>query len=117
VKLLFDENLPPSAARTVATAFPESRHVNQIGLARAQDREIFRYAAENDFTIVTRDRDFRFLSLSRGAPPKVVIVNIDNTAVARVAHLIVDNAPDIRAFIAANEPSLMSIGSSGQPSS
>ena len=69
-QLLFDENLSPRLPALLSDQFPGSRHVRDVGLRGATDQDIWNFAASADFTIVTKDDDFRGLSLLRGAPPK-----------------------------------------------
>ena len=40
MKLLFDENLSPRLPQLVATTFPESQHVRELGLKGRTDEEI-----------------------------------------------------------------------------
>jgi hypothetical protein len=70
LKLLFDENLSSRLVGALADQFPKSSHVNLVGLAGATDLEIWAYAREHDFTVVSKDDDFRSLSFVNGAPPK-----------------------------------------------
>ena len=98
MKLLFDENLPPRAARGVASAFPESIHVNTLKFNRTDDRVLFAYAAEHGYVMVTRDKDFKRLSLELGSPPKVVLVAVGNAQIAQVGPLILAFADEINAL-------------------
>jgi predicted nuclease of predicted toxin-antitoxin system len=66
VKLLFDENLSPSLVDLLAVTFPESRHVRDIGLARADDEAVWSYAKEHGFAIVSKDSDFHQRSFVLG---------------------------------------------------
>jgi predicted nuclease of predicted toxin-antitoxin system len=72
LKLLFDENLSSRLAGALADQFPDSSHVNLVGLASATDQEIWTYARRHGFTVISKDDDFRSLSLVNGAPPKVI---------------------------------------------
>ena len=54
MKLLFDENLSPKLVQLLADDFPESVHVHDIGLSGADDKTIWRYAADNGLLIVAR---------------------------------------------------------------
>jgi predicted nuclease of predicted toxin-antitoxin system len=72
VKLLFDENLSYRLVAQLAPIFPGSQHVDSIGLHSRADVEIWNFARDNGFTIVTKDDDFRQRSFLSGAPPKVV---------------------------------------------
>jgi len=59
VKLLFDQNLSRHLVGKLAVEFPESRHVIEVGLDAATDSEIWSYAGEHGFVIVSKDSDFR----------------------------------------------------------
>jgi len=59
MKLLFDQNLSPRLARSLADIYPESVHVREIGLRDASDDEIWEYAKNNGFAIVSKDSDFQ----------------------------------------------------------
>jgi predicted nuclease of predicted toxin-antitoxin system len=76
--LLFDENLSPRLPALLVDEFPGSRHVRDVGLRGTTDQDIWNFAGAADFTIVTKDDDFRGLSLLRGAPPKVIWLVIGN---------------------------------------
>jgi predicted nuclease of predicted toxin-antitoxin system len=72
VKLLFDENLSPRLVKEIASIWPDSKHVDPLGMRGARDEEIWVFARNNEFTIVSKDDDFRSLALVHGAPPKVI---------------------------------------------
>ena len=52
--------------------YPQSNHVYLLGLDQAPDREIWKFAEQEGFLIVTRDADFSDLCLLFGFPPKVL---------------------------------------------
>ena len=58
VRILIDENLPPSLKIHLADLFPGSVHVRDIGLANSPDSSVWEYAASRELTILTKDRDF-----------------------------------------------------------
>jgi predicted nuclease of predicted toxin-antitoxin system len=92
LRLLADENLPPRLVRELADLFPDSSHVNYAGLASAADDLVWEFAKAHGFTLVTKDKDFASLSIARGAPPKVVLLQTGNCSVARLIEIIRDNA-------------------------
>lgn len=61
MKLLFDENLAPSLVLGLADVFPQSEHVAKIGLDASTDREVWEYAREHGYTLVSKDSDFHEL--------------------------------------------------------
>lgn len=58
MKLLFDQNLSPRLVNRLADLYPDSQHVFFIGLDPADDRVLWKYANQNDCTVLTRDSDF-----------------------------------------------------------
>lgn len=92
MKLLVDENLPPRLAKEVADLFPDSRHVNSVGLSNTADAEIWEYARSHGFTFLTKDKDFAHLSLAWGAPPKVVLVQTGNCTTRQLVLILRNNA-------------------------
>jgi predicted nuclease of predicted toxin-antitoxin system len=84
LKLLFDENLSSRLVGALADQFPNSSHVKLVGLAGATDLEIWAYARGHNFTVISKDDDFRSLSLVNGAPPKVICLRIGNTSTAGI---------------------------------
>jgi predicted nuclease of predicted toxin-antitoxin system len=78
MKLLFDENLPPKLAGSLAEQFPGSAHLRKFGLVGATDEAVWEHAKEKGFTIVPKDSDFQQRSMLFGHPPKVVWLRIGN---------------------------------------
>ena len=68
MKLLFDENLSPNLPHLVMSAFPGSEHVREIGLKGRTDEDIWNHAKQNDFAIISKDKDFYQLALLYGSP-------------------------------------------------
>lgn len=98
MKLLIDENLSPSLVVLLADLFPASVHVRGAGLARASDPMVWQYAIAHGFTILSKDEDFHHLSFLRGAPPKVIGLNVGNCSTRKVAQLLRDRHQQIESF-------------------
>jgi predicted nuclease of predicted toxin-antitoxin system len=98
-QLLFDENLSPRLPSLLGDQFPGSRHVRDVGLRGAMDQDIWNFAAAADFTIVTKDDDFRGLSLLRGAPPKVIWLLIGNCTTREILLVLTENVDSLYSFI------------------
>jgi predicted nuclease of predicted toxin-antitoxin system len=58
VKLLFDENLSPKLVMALADIFPDSAHVDRVGLGSEPDNEVWEYAKINGFTLIIKGSDF-----------------------------------------------------------
>lgn len=99
MKLLLDHNLSPRLVHLLEDVYPECTHVSDLGMDRASDTEVWTYAGEHGFTIVTKDADFHQRSLLFGAPPKVVWLRIGNCSVAESAAALREKYVPIRRFI------------------
>ena len=100
MKLLFDENLSPKLVQRLAEAFPDSVHVDHIGLGSEQDNVIWEYAKKNQFTIVSKDSDFHEKSLLKGYPPKVVWIRRGNCSIKQIDEILLSHKTDIEKLIA-----------------
>jgi predicted nuclease of predicted toxin-antitoxin system len=99
LKLLFDENLAPSLVLALADIFPQSEHVARIGLGTAPDHEVWEYAREHNYTLVSKDSDFHELSLLYGFPPKVVWIRRGNCATRQIEFILRNKLEDIRSLV------------------
>lgn len=88
MKLLLDENLSPRLVTPLSRMFPGSRHVEDCGLDAAEDEEIWRYALDHGFAIVSKDSDFYDLAVVRGSPPKVIWLRVGNSSTDEVRELL-----------------------------
>jgi predicted nuclease of predicted toxin-antitoxin system len=108
-QLLFDENLSPRLPALLSDQFPGSRHVRDVGLRGATDQDIWNFAAAADFTIVTKDDDFRGLSLLRGAPPKVIWLVIGNCTTREILQVLTENGASLFNFIIEPSTALLAL--------
>lgn len=109
MRLLFDENLSPRLPERLAVAFPESRHVDDVGLHGRTDADIWKYAGQHGFVLVSKDNDFRQLSFLYGAPPKVVWLHVGNAPTRDIEALILARLNRIEDFVDDPESSLLII--------
>ena len=107
MKLLVDENLAPELAEQLADLFPGSIHVTSAGLGRTSDRVIWEYAGANQFTFLTKDKDFVNLSLALGSPPKVVLLQTGNCSTSQIERIIRSNAVRFSEFDASRRSLLV----------
>jgi predicted nuclease of predicted toxin-antitoxin system len=92
LKLLVDENLLPRLVHDLADLFPDSVHVNSVGFGSTPDGLIWEYAQAYGFAFLTKDKDFASLSLARGAPPKVILLQTGNCSTEEVLSIVRSNA-------------------------
>ena len=107
MRLLFDENLSSRLVGALADQFPDSSHVNLVGLGGSTDQQIWVYAREHGFAVISKDDDFRSLSLVNGAPPKVIWLRIGNASTAGIEAFIRSALVKIRTFEISPEESLL----------
>ena len=107
MKLLLDENLSRSLVDQLNREYPGSSHITSESLQSADDAEIWRFAAANAFTIVSKDTDFVRLSEVHGHPPKVIVLRIGNASTLEVQRLLTAAADQILAFDLDEEASIL----------
>ena len=89
MKLLIDENISYRILKLIELHFPGSIHVSAIRQDRLKDIDIWKYAKDNNFIIVTNDEDFYEWQLLRGFPPKVVWLRFGNSKTKLVASKLI----------------------------
>jgi len=107
VKLLFDQNLSFKLVGKLDDIYPDSLHVGEAGLASADDIDVWNYAVENGFVVVSKDDDFRQMSMLRGAPPKVIWLQVGNCTTAEVSELLRRRYPVVESFARDDEASFL----------
>ncbi|AUX45375.1 hypothetical protein SOCE26_068570 [Sorangium cellulosum] len=98
MRLLFDQNLSHRLVTLLAAEFPGSVHVRDVGLSAADDQAVWNYAAQNGFTVVSKDSDFQQRALLYGHPPKVIWIRLGNCTTAAIAALLRVRHSDALAF-------------------
>jgi predicted nuclease of predicted toxin-antitoxin system len=99
VKLLFDQNISFRIISKIKKNFPEAKQVRQLGIENYSDIEIWKFAKENQYTIVTFDADFFDLSNLKGHPPKIIWLRFGNTKTDFLADIINTRKSIIEDFI------------------
>jgi predicted nuclease of predicted toxin-antitoxin system len=99
MKLLFDQNISFRILRKVSFAFPEAKQIREIGLENKSDKQIWDFARENNFTIVTFDADFFELSNLFGTPPKIIWLRTGNRKTDDLAEFLISKVEFIKDFL------------------
>jgi predicted nuclease of predicted toxin-antitoxin system len=107
MKFLLDQNLSHRLISDLLADFPGSRHVREEGLLHASDDEIWRFARDRGFMIVSKDTDFLNRSLLRGHPPKVIQLRLGNCSTGRIREVLLKEKDVIKAFLENPDESLM----------
>ncbi len=84
MKLLFDQNISFRLVKHIRDIFPEAKQVRELGLENVADIQIFNFAKNNNYAIVTFDADFCDLSVLKGYPPKIIWLKIGNTTTRKL---------------------------------
>jgi len=107
VKLLFDQNLSRNLVGRLRDAFPESIHVTSVGLDTATDDEIWQFANDHEFVVVSKDSDFRQLAFLHGPPPKVIWLRVGNASNVVILKVILDHIEAIEHFVESDDEALL----------
>ena len=73
-----DAQLPQALAQWIIAEGARAAHVEELGLLRTPDSEIFAKARTAGAVVVTKDEDFVRLLEAQGAPPQVVWITVGN---------------------------------------
>lgn len=96
--LLFDQNISPRLVDRLSDIYPGSIHISIIGMGNALDIEIWQYAYDHDYMIVTKDADFSELGLLKGFPPKIIWIRRGNCSTQEIETILRKNYSAISAL-------------------
>ena len=106
MRLLFDENVSPNCLR-LASEYPCSVHVRDVGLRGGEDRRVWDYARTNGLVIASKVTDFRERSYVEGAPPKVIWLDVGNAGTDAIVQLLRDQVERVVSFDMLEDASLL----------
>jgi predicted nuclease of predicted toxin-antitoxin system len=88
MKLLLDQNLSPRLVSALADLYPGSAHLQDVGLDRASDVEVWTYALKNSYVVVSKDSDFNERAMLYGSPPKVIWIRRGNCNTQQIEQIL-----------------------------
>jgi len=89
MKLLLDANLSWRLIPSLKTTFNDCIHVNNTTLSHpAKDFDIWQFAKEHKYTIITQDSDFLNYLETKGYPPKLVLVRAGNINTEQMKNIL-----------------------------
>ncbi len=94
--MLFDQNISPRLVDRLADIYPGSIHVSTLGMGNAMDIEIWQYAHDHDYMIVTKDADFSELGVVKGFPPKIIWIRRGNCSTQDIESILRENYESIQ---------------------
>ncbi|MEM8893485.1 MAG: DUF5615 family PIN-like protein [Bacteroidota bacterium] len=96
MKILLDANLSWRLIKHLEGYYEQVIHVDNLPLEQpAKDIEIWNFAKNNDFIIITNDEDFLDLSLTKGHPPRVVLLRLGNQSTAHISRLLIEKKKNL----------------------
>jgi predicted nuclease of predicted toxin-antitoxin system len=96
MKILLDANISWKIANSLKPIFGDCAHCDFIGLnVPAEDIDIWNYAKDNGYIIITKDNDFLDLLEINGYPPKVVLLKTGNNSSRAIMELLISIKPMI----------------------
>jgi predicted nuclease of predicted toxin-antitoxin system len=98
MRLLFDQNLSFKLVNRLSDLFPNSTQVRLVGMDQSDDPDLWAYALNNEYVIVTQDIDFFERSALYGSPPKVIWLRCGNQRTAFIEQLLRDSVAAIQSF-------------------
>ena len=110
MKLIFDNNISYRIIRKLDLPNVETIHVASTSLLKpAEDIDIWKFAKQNSFTIVTFDEDFEELSILQSFPPKVILLKLGNSSTQYIANYLKNNFSVIEQFITSESLGLLKL--------
>ena len=110
MKLLTDENISWRLVAKLKTYYDEVLHISFSGLPKPiKDMQIWNFAKEHDYIIVTNDSDFINLMSIFGFPPKVVLLLTGNQSSQYLYNLLIDKQAEIQTLSTTNDYGIIEI--------
>ncbi|MGJ3234524.1 DUF5615 family PIN-like protein [Marivirga sp.] len=99
MRLIFDQNISHRILKELPSRFSASTTIKKESLVNADDKEIWEFAKDFNFTIVTQDSDFNDLNSVYGYPPKIVWLRLGNLTTVQIVKIILTKEEEILNFI------------------
>ena len=99
MKLLLDQNISHRVVALVQDHFSETSSVKQEGLTNQDDFEIWKFAKQYQFCIVTFDEDFYNIQLIHSFPPKIIWFKTGNLSNQQVADFLIAHKEMVQLFM------------------
>ena len=109
MKLFFDQNISFRILKYLPEKYSGSASVKSEGLIDAPDLEIWKFARQHGFVIVTQDSDFNDLALIEGHPPKIIWIRLGNLGTHEIIEVLEKFHKEIQYFIQDSEHSCFEI--------
>lgn len=98
MRLFFDQNISHRILKLLPEAYAGSTTVKAEGLINSSDRDIWDFAKNGRYIIVTQDSDFNDLTSLLGFPPKIIWIRTGNIRTIDFAKILADYIEEIKKF-------------------
>ena len=109
MNLLFDQNISPKILKKLPSEFSNCQQVRFVGLEDSSDFEIFQFAKNKGFAVVTFDSDFIDLNTLHGTPPKIVYLNTGNLTTKNISKILTENFLKIHHYLNSESDDILEI--------
>jgi len=109
VKLLFDQNISYRIVKLLEADFSACDQIRRLNLENKSDKEIWKFAGQNNFVVATFDGDFYEFSNLYGHPPKIIWLRFGNNTTTGIAKVLKEKIQLINDFLAQDEFSCLEI--------
>ena len=101
MKILVDAQLSPAIAAWINRTFDhiEAVSVRSVELVASEDVEIYNYAKQQGYVIMSKDDDFLELVESKGSPPQLIWVTCGNTSNTRMREVLAKVLEQVKELI------------------
>jgi len=99
MKLLFDQNISNRIIVLLPERYSGSTSVKDEGLTNASDHQIWEFAKNNGYIIVTQDSDFSNFNTLFGFPPKIIWIRTGNIRTQVIVDLLIFYETELVKFV------------------
>ena len=99
MRLLFDQNISFRILRLLQENFQDIAQVRTLGIENYTDQQLWEYAKQNDYAIVTFDADFADIAYVKGHPPKIIWLRTGNMTTTKIATPLIGYKHVIETFL------------------
>ena len=102
-RLTRDNQLPAALSRYLRSRGCDCAHVEDVGLSKASDADIWNYAAKNQCVVISKDEDFLYLAKAAETRARFLWVRLGNCRTTALLQAMDRLWPRIEASLAAGD--------------
>ena len=103
MKFLVDNQLPPALADFLRARGEEAQHVLELGFDRASDQELWFFAQQHGWIVISKDGDFLHLAKRATGSARLLWIRFGNCRILALLTAFEKLWPDIQAALEAGE--------------